>query len=174
MADWCPICRQISEICDVFGLTAADIRPGSIPQLQRAAREWRTAGYPDPRPRLHDLVLRGRSLWEVLTAGRVDLDAIDFIGSGLMMGTLPDCRRGALAEIVNEIAQYYKGLEYCHCDCEMAYDKHGDPIDFEKVPHDEECMWRLINFLKRLERIAKSGMMMDTLPDCRKEDEKNG
>jgi hypothetical protein len=102
------VLRALSDIQRVFGLNFSELaevahvtrravydwHSGARPrqaalerllQLRRAALDWQRAAFPAPGPSLHDPVLGGRSLWELLCAEPLDLDAIHFAGSRLQL-----------------------------------------------------------------------------------------
>ena len=70
----------------------AEPRPASAERLfmlYRAARDWQSAGYPTPsRAMLRAPMLGDQSLFDLLTAHKIERDAIDYIGSGMAIDGL--------------------------------------------------------------------------------------
>lgn len=84
--------KDLADSCGVTRRTIYNWREATQPQisgasrlfkLYRAARDWSDAGYPGPGQHLREPLLGGRSLFDLLKEGSLDLDAIDFIGSRL-------------------------------------------------------------------------------------------
>ncbi len=64
-------------------------------EISKAAHSWRGAGYPKPGDFLREPVINGHSLFELLAAKAIDLDAIQFLGARLAM------RQGDTSDVIN-------------------------------------------------------------------------
>ena len=87
--------KDLAAVCGVTRKTVYDWRRGSRPQahhearlrqLYRAAVNWRSEGYPEPAAHLHEPLHGERSLFDLLTASELDLEAIQFTGARLAFG----------------------------------------------------------------------------------------
>jgi hypothetical protein len=85
---------QLGEICGVTRKAVYDWQAGSVPRpakieriyaLRRAALDWERAGFGAPGARLRAPVLGDRSLFDLLRAEPLDLEAIHFAGSRLSL-----------------------------------------------------------------------------------------
>lgn len=56
--------------------------------LYRVAQDWRDAGAENPGPNIHEKVLGGKSLDDLLSAEELDIDAIAFIRTRLELASL--------------------------------------------------------------------------------------
>jgi hypothetical protein len=85
---------QLGEICGVTRKAVYDWQAGAVPRpakieriyaLRRAALDWERAGFGAPGARLRAPVLGDRSLFDLLRAEPLDLEAIHFAGSRLSL-----------------------------------------------------------------------------------------
>lgn len=85
---------QMAEVLGVTRKTIYDWEAGATPRrekldrifrLRRVALDWQRSGFHAPGSSLHEAVVGGKSLWELLCADPLDPDAIHFGGSRLQL-----------------------------------------------------------------------------------------